>query len=88
MEKQFVKGFRIFSQVLEYLGSELVHHRQGGMECIAAIVEGLGTDVVPFIILIVLSVLRRMSDQVISFNHILNWIICQNRRMTKIVTIF
>jgi hypothetical protein len=45
----------------------MVHHRQGAMECIASIVDGLGTDVVPFITLLVLSVLGRMSDQVIFY---------------------
>ncbi|XP_061168195.1 TATA-binding protein-associated factor 172-like [Saccostrea echinata] len=40
-----------------------VIYRQGATEALACVIDGLGMDLIPYIVLLVVQVLRRMSDQ-------------------------
>lgn len=40
-----------------------VIYRQGATEALACVIDGLGLDLIPYIVLLVVQVLRRMSDQ-------------------------
>ncbi|XP_056018084.1 TATA-binding protein-associated factor 172-like [Ostrea edulis] len=40
-----------------------VIYRQGASEALACVIDGLGMDLIPYIVLLVVQVLRRMSDQ-------------------------
>ena len=54
----------ILMQVIPALGSELAHCRQGSIESLSIIIETLGIEIVPFIVLLIIPMLGRMSDQV------------------------
>ncbi len=51
-------------QVLPLLESPHASVRQGGVECLACVVDKVDVDVVPYIVLLVVPTLGRMSDQV------------------------
>ena len=51
-------------QIIPILGSDVAHHRQGAIECLSSIIDTLAIEIVPFIVLLIIPVLRRMSDQV------------------------
>jgi TATA-binding protein-associated factor len=51
--------------MIPLLGSELAHNRQGSIECLSSIIDTLGIGIVPFIVLLIIPILGRMSDQVI-----------------------
>ena len=54
----------LFLQVIPLLGSELAHNRQGAIECLTSIIETLAIEIVPYIVLLIIPILARMSEHV------------------------
>ncbi|OWA51690.1 TATA-binding protein-associated factor 172 [Hypsibius exemplaris] len=51
------------SHVIPLLGSEDIPSRQGAIETVGCVIERLGIGVVPYIVLLTVPVMRRMTDQ-------------------------
>jgi TATA-binding protein-associated factor len=54
----------VITHVIPKLESSKIRHRQGAIEAMASIVHQLGLDFIPYIVLFIVPVLGRMSDQV------------------------
>ncbi|TRY73683.1 hypothetical protein TCAL_11089 [Tigriopus californicus] len=52
----------VIEQILPLFNSDVVAHRQGAIECLACIVEKLDVQVLPYIALLVVPCMGRMSD--------------------------
>lgn len=52
----------VIEQILPLFNSDVVSHRQGAIECLACIVEKLDVQVLPYIALLVVPCMGRMSD--------------------------
>ena len=42
----------------------MAHYRQGAIECLSSVIDILGIEIVPYIVLLIIPILGRMSDQV------------------------
>lgn len=57
----------VIDKIIPFLGSiETILHRQGGVEAVACIVNQLQFNIVPYVVLLVVPLLGRMSDPDIS----------------------
>jgi TATA-binding protein-associated factor len=53
----------VVDRILPVLASHAEVSRQGAVECIAHVIESLGLKIVPYIVLLIVPMLARMSDQ-------------------------
>jgi TATA-binding protein-associated factor len=52
----------VINSVIPLLASDRFKHRQGVIECLACIVDKMEMDIIPYIVLLIVPVLGRMSD--------------------------